>query len=249
MKKLKKILFNNGSLTFLSIVSLILVFALVCFLVLNGIYRAGFIENPFGFGSAQTTQAVFLPSADEENREPHYEEIDSKENLKKLLTSFPYYEDLYAEFYITYVYESYNVEFYRAYKNGDRYRIESYDMQNNRTQLIICDGKNVSVTNAEGHVKIYSVSEEFSFANQVSLPSFLLYEKSGYVLSEYRINGADYIVKCDFPELCTSDVVHIDVETGALKSARTYLGEKVIMFYDVIEFEAEYAFENDIFSF
>ncbi len=249
MKKLKKILFNNGSLTFLSIVSLILVFVSVCFLVLTAIYRAGFIENPFGVGDAQTTQGVFLPSADEENKEPHYEEVNYEENFKKLLASFPYYEDLYAEFYITYVYEAYNVEFYRLYKNGERYRIESYDMQNNRIELIICDGKSVSVTNAQGYVKTYPVSEDFTFASQASLPSFLFYEKSGYSLSEYRIEDSDYYVKCEYSDLGTSDVVTLDAETGALKSARTYLGEKVIMFYDVMEFESHYAFSNDLFVF
>ena len=44
MKKLKKILVNNGSLTLLSIISLILVFAIVCFAALSLIYKAGIID-------------------------------------------------------------------------------------------------------------------------------------------------------------------------------------------------------------
>ncbi|MBO5005912.1 MAG: hypothetical protein J6C89_00560 [Clostridia bacterium] len=249
MKKLKKILFNNGSLTFLSIVSLILVFALVCLIVLSAIHRAGLIENPFGAGDTQTTQGVFLPSADAENREPHYDEINHEENFKKLLASFPYYEELYAEFYITYVYEAYNVEFYRVYKNGERYRIESYDMQSNRIELIVCDGKSVSVTDADGKVDVYPVSENFTFAKQASLPTFLFYEKSGYSLIKYGTEGSDYSIRCEYPDLGTADVVTLDVNTGVLKSAITYLGEKVIMFYDVMEFEPHYAFGEDLFAF
>ena len=249
MKKLKKILFNNGSLTLLSIVSLILVFVIVCAGALTAIYQMGIIDNPFDIGEEQTTQAAFLPSADEENRKPEYVEIDSKENFKKLLASFPYYEDVYAEFYITYVYESYNVEFYRVYKNADLYRIESYDMQNNLRELIICDGERVFVMNSDREVSFYPVCEEFSFANQSNLPTFLFYKADDYVLSGYNIDGTDYTVNCEYPSMGTSDSVVFDVETGNLKKARTYLGKTVIMFYDIMDFETDYAFEDGLFVF
>ena len=50
MKKNRNFLFNNGSLTFLSIISLILVFVIVCAGALTMIYRIGFIDNPFDVG-------------------------------------------------------------------------------------------------------------------------------------------------------------------------------------------------------
>ncbi len=249
MKKLKKILFNNGSLTLLSIISLILVFVIVCAGALTAIYQIGIIDNPFDMGAEQTTQAAFLPSANEENKKPEYEGMDSEENFKKLLSSFPYYKDIYAEFYITYIYESYNVEFYRVFKNGELYRIESYDMQNNLRELIICDGERVSVMNSDGETCVYPVCEEFSFANQSNLPTFLFFKKDEYVLSGYNIEGADYIVNCEYPNMGTSDIVIFDVETGNLKKARTYLDETVIMFYDIMDFETEYAFEDELFLF
>lgn len=249
MKKIRNFLFNNGSLTFLSIISLILVFVIVCAGALTMIYRIGFIDNPFDVGADQTTQAAFLPSANEENKKPQYEDMDSEENFKMLLASFPYYEDIYAEFYITYIYESYNVEFYRVYKNGALYRIESYDMQNNLRELVICNGTHVSVMDKYGEFSVYPVSEAFSFENQSSLPTFLFLKNDEYILSDYHMDGTDYIVTCDYPNLGTSDVVTFDAKTGALKKARMYFGETVIMFYDIMDFDTEYAFENGLFVF
>lgn len=248
MKKLKKILLNNGSLTLLSIISLILVFVFVCLIVLSIIYKAGIIDSSFFLRAEETTQGSFYPSADEENVEPGYTALDSEENFKKLLASFPYYDDFYAEFYVTYVYEAlYNVEFYRIYKNGGRYRIETYDMQNNLAELILCDGTRVSVTNKEGHTASYPVSDDFTIAKQAALPSFLFYENGEYTLIEYTEEGGICTVTCEYPSLGTTDVVSIDMETGIMKSSITSLGGKVIMFYDIMDFETECVFGEDVF--
>ncbi len=248
MKKLKKILVNNGSLTLLSIISLILVFAIVCFAALSLIYKAGIIDPSFFLRAEETTQGVFYPSADEENVEPGYAAIDSEENFKKLLSSFPYYDDFYTEFYVTYVYESlYNVEFYRIYKSGERYRIETYDMQNNLAQLTLCDGTRAYVTNGEGHTASYPVSADFTLANQAALPSFLFYESGEYALIEYTEETGICTVTCEYPSLGTSDVVSIDMKTGIMKSSITSLDGKVIMFYDIMDFETECVFEEGVF--
>lgn len=249
MKKLKKLLVNNGSLTLLSIISLILVFAIVCLAVLSVIYKTGFTAIPFVSRTAESTQSALPPSADGDNREPEYEAINSEETIKKLLASFPYYDDFYAEFYVTYIYESYNVEFYRIYKQGERYRIEIYDMQHNLSELIVCDGMGVAVRNKEGFVKSYPVSEEFTLANQTPLPSFLFYKSEVYTLSEYIEEDGVCTIECEYPVLGTKDIVTIDMETGIMKSSLMYLGEKVIMFYDMMEFETDFTFDDSLFIF
>ena len=49
--------------------------------------------------------------------------------------------------------------------------------------------------------------------------------------------------------LGTKDIVTIDMETGIMKSSLMYLGEKVIMFYDMMEFETDFTFDDSLFIF
>ena len=77
----------------------------------------------------------------------------------------------------------------------------------------------------------------------------LFLKNDEYILSDYHMDGTDYIVTCEYPNLGTSDVVTFDAKTGALKKARMYFGETVIMFYDIMDFDTGYAFENGLFVF
>ncbi len=248
MKKLKQFLFNNGSLTLLSIISIILVFAIVCFSVLSVIYKTGIIEIPYLSQTADSTQNTLSPSYEADNREPDYEAIDHESNIKTLLASFPYYDDFYAEFYITYIYESYNVEFCRIYKQNEKYRIEIYDMQNDLSSLVVCDGYAVSVQNEDGVSERYLISEEFDFEAQAPLPSFLFYKTGEYVLKSYTEEKGVCTVECEYPLLGTKDIITIDTETGLMKNYLMYLGDKVIMFYDIMEFDIDVAFDEETFT-
>ena len=156
-EKIKKLLKGNGSLTLLSIISLLTLFFVVCVMVLSIVYRAGIIEFPFDSKTSPETDEPFLPSSDGGNKNVIYSDLNTKENIEKLISSFPYYNDFYAEFYITYIYESYNIEFYRVYKHSDKYRIEIYDAYNEMKKKIICDGTRVAITDYISISSAYSL--------------------------------------------------------------------------------------------
>lgn len=249
MKKLKRILLGNGSLTLLSIISLILLLVIVCTISLSVIYKKGGFDLPFSFGSDEETVQSTKPVQDiGNNAEPSYSGIDYDESIKTLFGSFPYYDDLYAEFYITYIYESYNVEFYRVYKHGECYRVETYDMQNNLISIFACDGKVARSMDINGAITEYPVSEAFSAATQLPLPSFLFGKSEEYVLTSRSEQNGELKLECEFPVLGTKDVLTIDTQSGIMKSAMMYLDEKVIMFYDIVEFESDFVFDDSVFS-
>ncbi len=249
MKKLKKILLGNGSLTLLSIISLILLLVVVCTASLSVIYKKGIIDIPFSFGTEEETVQSTRPVQDiGNNSESNYNSIDHEESIKTLFDSFPYYDDIYAEFYITYIYESYNVEFYRVYKHGERYRVEIYDMQNNLISVSVCNGESAMFQDKNGAITEYPVSEAFSAATQLPLPSFLFGESEEYILSSCEEQNGELRLECDFPVLGTKDVITFDTQSGIMKSAMMYLEEKVIMFYDIVEFESDFVFDDSVFS-
>lgn len=247
-EKIKKLLKGNGSLTLLSIISLLTLFFVVCVMVLSIVYRAGIIEFPFDSKTSSETDEPFLPSSDGGNKNVIYSDLNTKENNEKLISSFPYYNDFYAEFYITYIYESYNIEFYRVYKHSDKYRIEIYDAYNEMKKKIICDGTRVAITD---YISIssamYASSDEFSFEEQVPLPYFSMLGTEKYFISEYSEEGGKCTVKCDFPSLSMYDIVNIDMSTGIMDSARTYFNDNVVMYYDIKEFNVNYIFNELVF--
>ncbi|MGN1095910.1 MAG: hypothetical protein ACI4QR_05935 [Eubacteriales bacterium] len=247
-EKLKKLFFGNGSLTLLSIISLILIFAAVCLLVFSVIYKAGVIDLPFLTKSTEKTATPFLPSDDEGNKAPGYISVNTRENLEKLLSSFPYYNDFYAEFYITYTYETYNIELYRVYKYGEKYRIETLDSYGNLKKKIVCDGKRVSVTDYISlSSAIYDISEEFTFEKQAPLPSFSFFGSGEYYISGYLESGGICSVRCEYPALNMSDIVDIDMNTGLMKRSHSYIGETLVMFYDIKNFDTNYLFNELLF--
>lgn len=249
MKKLKKILLNNGSLTLLSIISLILLLVIVCTASLSVIYKKGIIDIPFSFGTDEETAQSTKPVQNIGNNiEPSYDGIDHEESIKTLFDSFPYYDDLYAEFYITYIYDSYNVEFYRVYKHGDLYRVETYDMQNRLISVSACNGNTAATQDENGVITEYPISDAFDSSEQLPLPSFLFSESDEYVLTAHSEQNGELTLECEFPILGTKDVVTIDAQSGIMKSAMMYLDEKVIMFYDIVEFESDFVFDDSIFS-
>lgn len=248
-EKIKKFFAGNGSLTLLSILSLIIVFVVVCSAVLAAFYRAGVIDSPFAERTAASTVGGFIPSGGDGNGTTDYSEINVKKNMEKLLSSFPYQEDFFSEFYITHIYESsYSIDFYRVYKHGEKYRIEIFDAYENMKKKIVCDGMNVAVTD---YVSLsseeYTVTDEFTFEKQVPLPSFILLGSEMYGISEYSESNGKCTVKCDFPSLSMYDIVVFDMSTGIMEVARTYFNDSVVMFYDIKEFDIDYLFNELLF--
>ncbi len=246
-EKLKKLFSGNGSLTLLSLISLFLVFALVCGGVLFAVYEAGIIDSPFAVATTTPVRGTAAPPSNAVARE-ELDGIDTLENLEGLLAAFPYYDDFFAEFYITYAYESYNIEFYRIYRHGKKYRIEIYDAYDNMKKKIVCDGARVVLTDyISASDAVYALSEEFSFERQAPLPSFALFKDEEYRITSFSESGDRISVRCDFPTLAMYDIVTVDLSTGIMEAARTYFGGQVVMFYDIRTFETEYLFNELLF--
>lgn len=241
---------NNGLMALLSVVSIILVFTLTCFLCLYSLSALGVVSVDW----AQEPQ-VQPPKSEPvgENIDTDESEVSllSDEKLRDILVKTPFVDNYYVEMYIG-VYSDntqYSTEAYRIWKHGAKYRIVRYDEHMTAHQTIVCDGEAVKVTDIDSNTgAVYPISELFGFELVSGIPDFSVFRTGKYSIDSCEYSDGMYRIICSFGELNTIDEIHINDATGAVMYYKSSLGGVRIIEYYVNQFMPDYDFSDVSFS-
>ncbi|MBQ0124770.1 MAG: hypothetical protein KBS59_00415 [Clostridiales bacterium] len=242
---------HTGIKSLLSMLSIILVFAAVCALCIFLLNKAGVI-NVDWLRSTEAEETTAKTGPDIPLGEGHngtYSEIvlDDTE-LRAILDSVPFYDTFYFRVYVTYVGKygfsgvgaNYKVEVYDIYKDGEKYKIITYNDRMRTLSQITCDGESVELYDYETKSrKLYPVSEDFTFGAQAPLPDFAIFTKEEYDVLGYYGADDEYVITCRFDKMNLTDEIHVDGESGLVtyfKSIYDYLDGKYSIEYSLSEF-------------
>ena len=245
---------HTGLKSLLSVLSILIVFGLVCGGIIYTLVKTGAMN--FGGEQGSTTSSSAASSKRDDEMLTDVKELGfGKSELQTVLLQTPFSDTYYARIYTTYVGRygvegtgaNFKIEIYDIYKSAEKYKIITYNSGMTPQKYVICDGENVAVLDGEGVGKTYPVSETFSFVYQSPMPDFSIFETEKYEITSYSLSDGEYTVYCKFPDMGITDEIHIDEETGVVNYFRSAFGGKTFVEYSLFDFDREYPFSEDEF--
>lgn len=246
---------HSGLKSLLSVLSILVAFALVCGGVIYVLIRTGAMN----VGESGETEAI-EPTSPSHTKDSSVTELHGiefgKDELYTVLSDIPFYDRFYARIYMTYIGRYgvggegaiFKMENYDVYKNGDKYKIVTYNSNMSPQKYVICDGESVSVVNEKNEQKIYPVSDAFTFVNQSPMPDFSIFQTERYEITEYSLSDGEYTISCYFPDMGITDELRITEDGGVVTYFRSVFGGKTFVEFSLFDFNSDYPFAADEFS-
>lgn len=214
----------------LSVISLILAFAVVCGGVLLILNQTGVINLRWARTEQQKQQQStgFIDSGTHSGK--YYEINLDDESIRNILENIPFYETFFLRSYVTYVGQygikgegsNIRIEAYDVYKWENRYKVITYNSTMTKTDTVICDGEKVRVIDETLNLqKDYPVTDDFAFNLQSPIPDFSVFRTEKYEILSAGVENGEYIITCRMSELGMTDEIHINMNNGFVTYFKT----------------------------
>ncbi len=254
---MKKLLASKSFLTVMSILSVLLVFFLLCMGVLAVLDSMGIISFSFSeqtdLSSSQTIpQSANFPIYTKTPQEP--ERLVFEEEIPEaLLAELPLIDTYYLKIrvYASKVESEFTEGVYEIWRYGDRFRIHRYHPTAHAVEYaVICDGKRIRITDFSAPSIVYAeLSEEYHFAKLSPLPNFPKMFLEKHHFTSYTETETHIMFSTEYPESNFTDYAEISKETGLLSSYRRTRKKFSLCSVEVLSADDSYMFIDDMFSF
>ena len=207
---------SRSLLALISVLSIIVAFVGVCYLVLSVLHRAGVYQLPAFMQPAQTTEVT--ESVEYKIDIPvtysygytisNVSEID----YMKFLEHSPYADSYFMKATL-YNYKEETAEFpgyeYWIWKNGPKYKITVRDPSTSTLiKIIICNGERIMISDEINGIVEYRNAKDFTLVSQTPSPDFAGYFREGYEIAYFGENEEELFITLN--HLSGGDVVNLN---------------------------------------
>ena len=241
-------------LTLFSILSMLLIFSLVCAGVLLILNRMDIVyfptknedatEQNFGMDAS-----VSLPLYTE--GETFVQNLQAETaDYEKLILQAPFTDQFYMKLRITHeeAGEPY-AGTYELWCFGDKYRINRYNAQDEVEYMVTCDGERVHIVDfGTLSASYHLLTPELSFRAIAPFPDFRALFENEYEIFEYSETDTFCKVVSDYPGLNMVDETQIYKSTGILFSYKRIRGGKTVLFLETLAVDTSFVFHDSMFE-
>lgn len=245
MEKTKSNRHVSSLISLVAILSVIVIFFLVCFLIMVLLYNLGVYKLPESFlnNNAETNESREAVQNVGDSSVTFASYGYSNELYSKILKSIPIQNNFYIQADVT-TYDESSTEItyhYEIWRYGERYRIAILDYATYQpVKLIICDGERIKILFVEtNQTEYHDVKEGYSFLEQTPIIDFSFLdegEEYGYIESA-NMNGKEieYVIQYTLID----EVINISVNTEEyVPSSYTIIRRgKTLREYKLISYE------------
>lgn len=239
-------------LTLASVLSILLLFSMVCVGALYVLNRMGIVYFPFE-----------REETEEKNREPAVslplrEADDASVSLipsgtasyVNLFRNSPFTDDFYLKLRV--IHEDSGAPYsgiYEIWRFGDKYRINRYNEQDEVEYMLTCDGERVQLVDFGTLTdSYYMMTEGFFFDDIAPLPDFRSFYQGEYEIFEYSETDTLCSVACEYPAENAVDEVQIYKETGLLSSYKYIKDGKTLLVIETLSLNSAFGFSEKMFE-
>jgi hypothetical protein len=251
---MKKLFASKSFLTMMSILSVLLVFVLLCAGTLMLLHQMDIIsfseDSPLGM----------LASPEEAPALPVYTKAPS--GALAMQTGGKAYEKLIMEtpflnaFYVKVEVESDMTEgafikgVYEIWRYGDKYRIHRYSIADNEVEYVmICDGSRVQIADfVDTSITYDAYDAKYAFSDVAPIPNFRKILAEEHRFTEYSAFGDTCMFFCEYPALGVLDKVEFSKSTGLISYYHRLYGENTLLSVNMLTMDLDFVFVDHMFS-
>ena len=193
---------SRSLLALISVLSIIVAFVGVCYLVLSVLHRAGVYQLPEFMQPAQTTE-VTQPVEYKLDVPVTYSYGYTMSNVSEIdyemfLEHSPYADSFFmrATLY-NYTQDSANFSDYEywIWKNGAKYKVSVRDpLTSELLKVIICNGERVKISDEINETIEYHDAKDYTLVSQTPFPNFSEYFGEGYEIAYFGENEEELFI-------------------------------------------------------
>ena len=253
---LKKIFANKNVLTMMSILSVLLAFALVCALCLFAMDRLGIVK--LSFSASQETGGVSaetdFPLPAHTAKTPSVSAVTGGISVfETVIEDIPFSDSYYIKMQIsadqTAGDDLPEPGTYEIWRYGDKYKIHRYNSNYETEMVITCDGTRLWVIDYLNTSSMYyNVSDGYTFEKVAPYPDFHFLSDVEYEIFEYSESGDICSAALEYASLSTVDNIVFSMSTGMLHSFSRYHAGRIIWKIDMLSFDLDFDFMDYMFS-
>ncbi len=254
---MKKLLQSKSFLTAVSILSVLLIFALLCGGSMMILHELGLMDLPSdgnevvipnagndGVGALPLYTEAYLPAA----------EIDADIHAcDRLLAAMPFVDGYYMKLQVDSDQETgrFASGLYEIWRHGNRYRIHRYRIGGDAASIMVSDGERVQITNFDDITVFYDTySEAYAFEKVAPLPDFEEnFARHEHRLVSHRRVDDRRVMTYEYPLSGENEEIDVYSDTGMLLYYSRVSGEKTILAVNVITADIDFRFSDYMFSF
>ena len=253
--KLKKWLTSKSLLTFISILSVLLIFSALCGVSLAILHSLGVVEFP-----SDGNDGVIAPAVGGESSEiPLHTDAPSEvfglegdSAYAMLLTEMPFIDQYYIKVQVSSTSEEYAHAdgIYDIWRYGEKYRIHRYGEKDEVEYVMICDGDRVQITDFSSVTITYAdPSEGFSFSEVVPIPNFRTLFAEPYEITDFLVVGDTCTLSAQYLVTGFSDTIEFSKSTGLVSYYKRIRDEKTYCSVNVKMTDTSFMFDDYMFMF
>ncbi len=253
---MKPTVFSKSFFTVLSVLSVLLGFALLCGAAIGILHSMEVIS----FFSEQEGVIVSHGTGEAEEDLPVHTKMPQTGMVKadsdfseELLLEMPFTDAYYMKFTVRTdgVNFSSDAGVYELWYHNGKFRFHRYHLADNEVEaIVICDGMRVQMTDFEKASVTYATADEaHSVFALTPLPHFETLFSESYQIVSYEETDATVAFSCRYGTESATDDIRIAKETGLLSSYSRTEGDTVLFSVDVVSAYAEEHMIDDMFFF
>lgn len=252
---MKKLFASKSFLTVMSILSVLLVFALLCVGTLMILHQMDIIAFPGDAPAGMLTSPEEAPALPVYTKEPGEALVmqTGGKAYEKLIMETPFLN----EFYVQVEVESDMTEgafvkgIYEIWRYGDKYRIHRYSIADNEVEYVmICDGFRVQIADfANASITYDAYDAKYAFSDVAPIPNFRKILAEEHRFTEYSAFGDTCMFFCEYPALGVLDKVEFSKSTGLISYYHRLHGENTLLSVNMLAMDLDFVFVDHMFSF
>ena len=254
---MKKLFCSKSFLTMMSILSILLGFALLCGASLAALQYFGVVS----LFSAENEMSV---SADRNDFSSDFRVYEKKpqatvgagtEGLvsEELIKEIPFTDTYYVKLEVHSDTQdgAFAEGVYEIWRYQDKYRIHRYHVSDGEVEYItICDSERVMMINFSDASIVYEdYGVTYAFSEVAPIPNFRKLFADVHSFTHYSENEANCSFSCEYPLLGVTDHVEFSKDTGMISHYQRLYEGRALLSVAVITVSDEYDFMDHMFSF
>ncbi|MBQ8496752.1 MAG: hypothetical protein IJ489_04760 [Clostridia bacterium] len=239
-------------LTLASVLSVLLIFSLVCAGALSVLNRMDLVYFPFENTETEAKAgdpAVSLPIHEADDATAALISFGTASYVR-LVREMPFTDNFYLKLRVNHAEGGAPYSgIYEIWRFGDQYRINRYNEQDEVEYMLTCDGERVQLVDFGTLTdSYYMMTDGFFFDDVVPLPDFENFYQGEYEIFEYSETDTLCIAACEYPEENAVDEVQIYKETGLLSSYKYIRDGKTLLVIETLSLNSAFGFSEKMFE-
>lgn len=240
-------------LTLVSVLSILLMFSLVCAGVLFVLNRMDLVYFPFETDEQEKTlesDASVLLSLSAESKVYAVTAPTGIAAYEALVKEAPFSDSFYLKIRVRHEKEGQPYSgVYEIWRFGEKYRINRYNEQDEVEYMVTCDGERVQLVDfGTLSASYYMMSDGFFFEEIAPLPDFSSFFTDQYEIFEYSETDTLCIAVCDYPTRNTVDETKLYKETGLPASYKRITNGETVLTIETLSVNSAFGFSERMFE-